>query len=47
MGKKMGGDWLEAERQLTGDGAEKLEELPEIEASPAPRTPMRRRAKAS
>ena len=40
-------DWLEAERQLTGDGAEKLEELPEIEASPAPRTPMRRRAKAS
>ena len=40
-------DWLEAERQLTGEGAEELEEWPEIEASPAPPPPMRRRARAS
>ena len=40
-------DWLKAERQLTGEGAEQLEELPEIEASPAPRPPVRRRAVAS
>jgi len=40
-------DWLKAEGQLTGEGAEQLEELPEIEASPAPRPPVRRRAVAS
>jgi len=37
-------DWLEAERQLTGEG---ISGHSSIEASPAPPPPMRRRARAS